>query len=395
MPGAAREALACLSQRFGLVGCISGRQAAEARRLVGLDGIAYAGNHGLELLLPGERGAAARPVARGARAAKRPASWPRSIASGCARSGCDGRTRGRSRPCTGAAPRTRRAPRVAPTRSRSRPDTPAWNRAGAARCWSCARSAAAARTRAVASLLADERLDRAVYAGDDRTDLDAFRRLRELRAAGELTAAVCVGVALAGGAGRSCGRLRPDRRRPGRLAGDPRMAGGVRSARCPTPNSCESPSSSPPPRRRCSGRSPRSAPTATAKTRSSLIAAAWWLVALAIGLYLAARAGRRTTSAPPSPAPAPPPRCRRRPRPASPPRRLWPIGLTALLAGVLGLFFPGVAAVGAGYALIVSLAWHTREAAVLAIEQRDGVKFYVVPSRPCAHRAGPHAGLRS
>ncbi len=47
---------------------------------------------------------------------------------------------------------------------------------------------------AVASLLADDGLDRAAYAGDDRTDLDAFRRLRELREEGELSAAVCVGV---------------------------------------------------------------------------------------------------------------------------------------------------------------------------------------------------------
>jgi hypothetical protein len=54
--------------------------------------------------------------------------------------------------------------------------------------------------------------------------------------------------------------------------------------------------------------------------------------------------------------------------------------VTAIAAGVLGAFFPGVAAIAAGYALIVSLAWHTREAAVLAIEQRDGVKFYVVPT---------------
>ena len=60
--------------------------------------------------------------------------------------------------------------------------------------------------------------------------------------------------------------------------------------------------------------------------------------------------------------------------------RLWPIAVTAIVAGGLGLFFPGVAVIGAGYALIVSLAWHTREAAVLAIEQRDGVKFYVVPT---------------
>jgi trehalose 6-phosphate phosphatase len=47
---------------------------------------------------------------------------------------------------------------------------------------------------AVASLLAEDGLDRAIYGGDDRTDLDAFRRLRELSDAGELSVAVCVGV---------------------------------------------------------------------------------------------------------------------------------------------------------------------------------------------------------
>ena len=76
--------------------------------------------------------------------------------------------------------------------------------------------------------------------------------------------------------------------------------------------------------------------------------------------------------------------------------RLWPIGVTALAAGVLGIFFPGVAVVGAGYALLVALAWHTREAAVLAIEHRDGVKFYVVPNsalRPIELVRTP--GLRS
>jgi trehalose 6-phosphate phosphatase len=52
---------------------------------------------------------------------------------------------------------------------------------------------------AVGSLLADERLDRATYAGDDRTDLDAFQRLRELQEEGRLGAAVCVGVLSAEG----------------------------------------------------------------------------------------------------------------------------------------------------------------------------------------------------
>ncbi len=127
-----------------------------------------------------------------------------------------------------------------------------------------------------------------------------------------------------------------------------------------------------------------------------LIAAAWWLVSCILGFWLGrpARAiedmrdplarAKTATSLPPE----------------SPGRiaigRLWPIILTALVAGGAGLFFPGVAVIGAGYALIVSLAWHTREAAVLAIEQRDGVKFYVVPTnalRPVKLVRTP--GLRS
>jgi hypothetical protein len=115
-------------------------------------------------------------------------------------------------------------------------------------------------------------------------------------------------------------------------------------------------------------------------TTTIAVAGAWWLIALALGFWLGrpARAAdgvrdalaraRTATALPPDP----------------PSRivlaRLWPIGVTAVAAGVLGVFFPGVAAVGAGYALLVSLAWYTREAAVLAIEQRDGVRFYVVPS---------------
>jgi hypothetical protein len=111
-----------------------------------------------------------------------------------------------------------------------------------------------------------------------------------------------------------------------------------------------------------------------------LVAAGWWLVSLAIGIYLGrperaaedvrvALANARTATSLPSETPA-----------RISVGRLWPIALSAVVAGGLGIVFPGVAIVGAGYALIVSLAWHTREAAVLGIEHRDGVKFYVVPS---------------
>jgi hypothetical protein len=59
--------------------------------------------------------------------------------------------------------------------------------------------------------------------------------------------------------------------------------------------------------------------------------------------------------------------------------RLWPIAAFTLIAGVLGFIFPGVAAVGAGFALAAALMWRAREGAVAAIEARDGVRFYVEP----------------
>jgi hypothetical protein len=111
-----------------------------------------------------------------------------------------------------------------------------------------------------------------------------------------------------------------------------------------------------------------------------IVALAWWAIALVLGFWLGrpdrARedmreplAQARMATSLPSQSPA---------RIAI--QRLWPILLTAILAGGLGLFFPGVAIIGTGYALIVSLAWHTREAAVQAIEERDGVRFFVVPN---------------
>jgi len=115
-------------------------------------------------------------------------------------------------------------------------------------------------------------------------------------------------------------------------------------------------------------------------TRTLIVAATWWLIALIVGFYLGrpsrARDGVRDALARARMATSLPSETPTRIALA----RLWPVALTAILAGALGAFFPGVAAIGAGYALLVSLAWHSREPAVLAIEQRDGVKFYVVPN---------------
>jgi trehalose 6-phosphate phosphatase len=58
VPEKTSRVLASLARRYGCVACVSGRAATEARRLVGVGGITYAGSHGAELLEPG----AARPT---------------------------------------------------------------------------------------------------------------------------------------------------------------------------------------------------------------------------------------------------------------------------------------------------------------------------------------------
>src|SRR3954452_1517723 len=54
VPERSSRLLGRIARRYGVVACISGRGAAEARRIVGVGGITYAGSHGAELLLPGQ-----------------------------------------------------------------------------------------------------------------------------------------------------------------------------------------------------------------------------------------------------------------------------------------------------------------------------------------------------
>lgn len=111
-----------------------------------------------------------------------------------------------------------------------------------------------------------------------------------------------------------------------------------------------------------------------------LVCAVWWPIALVAGLMLG-RPGRAAEAMQPLLAKA---RTATQLPTDRPQRialaRLWPIGAFALLAGALGIFFPGVAAVGAGYGLAVAMSWRGREKAVHAIEGRDGVRFYVEPA---------------
>jgi hypothetical protein len=57
--------------------------------------------------------------------------------------------------------------------------------------------------------------------------------------------------------------------------------------------------------------------------------------------------------------------------------RLWSFGLVTVIAGALAFLFPQVPAIWTGFTLLVGLAWRKQPSAVLAIEERDGVRFYV------------------
>ena len=48
VPEETRAEVERLAHRYALVACVSGRPAADARRMVGLDGVEYVGVHGLE-----------------------------------------------------------------------------------------------------------------------------------------------------------------------------------------------------------------------------------------------------------------------------------------------------------------------------------------------------------
>ncbi len=193
VPAAAREALARVGERFALVGCISGRQAEEARRLVGLDDIAYAGNHGLELLLPEDETPRPDPSLAG-----RESDAAKYIAGvdGEAISAVGLRLEDKGpiqalhwRGAADEAAAEARAHELAAEAGRAGLE-PRWGR----KVLELRPVGGGGKDGAVAALLAADGVERVAYAGDDRTDLDAFRRLRELRESGELASAICVGI---------------------------------------------------------------------------------------------------------------------------------------------------------------------------------------------------------
>jgi trehalose 6-phosphate phosphatase len=193
VPEPTRAPLIEIAKRYGLVACISGRRAATARRIVALGSITYVGNHGAELLRGGSTSVELDPeMAACAERVQRFAAK--------AFTGDLGRLRVRAEDKDAiAAFHWRGAPDEEAAAAAVRKVAAAAQRDGFSIHWG--RKVLEVRPpvemhkgKGVERLLRGAGIDTALYVGDDNTDLDAFRALRELAAAGEIQQAICVGV---------------------------------------------------------------------------------------------------------------------------------------------------------------------------------------------------------
>jgi hypothetical protein len=111
-------------------------------------------------------------------------------------------------------------------------------------------------------------------------------------------------------------------------------------------------------------------------------AAGWWVLAAVIGALL----GRRAQTSPPIARLLASARSLRTLPEVRPSRvlvnRLWPLLVSTVVAGGLSLLFPQVPAIATGFAIIWALSWRRQDAAVTAIEGRDGVHYFVEPTSP-------------
>jgi trehalose 6-phosphate phosphatase len=173
VPDETRRELRRLHRRYALVACVSGRSGADARRVVGVDELVYVGEHGLEL----------EPEA---------GAWSDRLQQFAATVAWEDVER---KPLT-VTFHYRRADdeqsartmlEAVATRARGDGLVARFGR----KVLELRPPVAADKGTAVAHLLGERRLRRALYAGDDTTDLDAFAALHDL----EVGVRVAVGSA--------------------------------------------------------------------------------------------------------------------------------------------------------------------------------------------------------
>ena len=193
VPAPTRSLLSAIAKRYALVACVSGRRATDTRRIVSIGSIAYVGNHGGEVL-----------PASGTRVQVDPElqDWVQRIQGFARRHDTPQLRRLRVRledKGSITAFHWRGAPDETDAEMTVRAIATEAEQEGFQTHWG--RKVLEVRPPVhvdkgvgIRNLLAGTDVAHAMYAGDDTTDLDAFRALTDLVAEGHLRTAVRVGV---------------------------------------------------------------------------------------------------------------------------------------------------------------------------------------------------------
>jgi trehalose 6-phosphate phosphatase len=193
VPEGTRQLLIAIARRYGVVACVSGRQASEARAMVSIGTISYIGSHGAEVLRAGWTESVLDPNVQ---------DWSRRIHEfGRETDTADLRKLRVRLEDKGAivAFHWRGAPDEEAAKSAVDAVAARAQAAGLRTHWG--RKVLEVRPPVridkglgVTGLLEDVDVDFALYAGDDATDLDAFRALARMAQEHRLERAICVGV---------------------------------------------------------------------------------------------------------------------------------------------------------------------------------------------------------
>jgi trehalose 6-phosphate phosphatase len=194
VPEATRGLLIEIAKRYGLVACVTGRRAADARRIVSLGSIAYVGNHGGEVLRPGStRPEGLDPALE---------EWTGRVHAFVGENDTTELTRLRVRiEDKGAIAAFHWRGARDEDAARSAVDAIAERAGGAGLHAHWGRKVLEVRPplqldkgRGIRMLLQSSELAAALYVGDDATDLDAFSALRDLSHDGRIQTVLRVGV---------------------------------------------------------------------------------------------------------------------------------------------------------------------------------------------------------
>lgn len=193
VPYGTRELLRRLADRYALVGCLSGRRAEDARRVVGLDELFYSGNHGMELLMPGDAEVRPDPSLDGHE------DDARRFADGLDRSELEqaGIRIEDKGPIIGLHWRGAPSEESAESLAHEIASKAEWQGLVShqgKKILEIRPNVPINKGIAVAALIPARPVSAALYGGDDRTDVDAFMALRTLQEDGKLETAVCIAV---------------------------------------------------------------------------------------------------------------------------------------------------------------------------------------------------------